>query len=178
MVQRERALEAIGRDVPGRQKPPTLSDQHVDGRQSLQDLLGHTSDLRLAGQIRDEHLNRATGDGPNLSGGGRGTVGSRPVIATWAPMAPRPTAVALPIPPVPPVTSTVSPVIGFMGAVLRMLVLITDLVVITAATGDTRVSKPAANKPRRLRLVNPNRARFHDGDHDLDTRTPAPRRRS
>src|SRR5882757_48867 len=38
--------------------------------------------------------------------------GSRPVMATRAPSAARPAAVALPIPLVPPVTSTVLPAIG------------------------------------------------------------------
>src|SRR5450755_206625 len=37
---------------------------------------------------------------------------SRPVIARCAPIAARPSAVALPMPPVPPVTSTVRPAIG------------------------------------------------------------------
>src|SRR3954465_3792209 len=37
---------------------------------------------------------------------------SRPLMATRAPSAARPAAVALPMPPVPPVTSTVLPAIG------------------------------------------------------------------
>ena len=140
MVQRERALETVGRDLPGRPEPADIVDQHIDRGQPVQDLRGHSAYLRLAGQVRDEHLDLAPDGGPNLGCGRRSTVGVPAGDRHLRAQSRQAQAVALPIPPVPPVTSTVSPVIGCMGAVLRMLVLITDLVVITATTGDARVS--------------------------------------
>ena len=115
VVEGEGALEPVGGEVPGVPVPPDVVDQHVDPRQALEHLVGQPAHLGLRRQVRDEHVHlpppaaRISRAAPSVRSR------SRPVIATCAPIAARPSAVALPMPPVPPVTRTVLPAIGNPG---------------------------------------------------------------
>src|SRR6266540_1538634 len=56
MVEGEGALEPVSGDVPGVPVPPDVVDQHIDPGEALEYLVSQPPHLRLAGQVRDEHV--------------------------------------------------------------------------------------------------------------------------
>jgi len=56
MVECERSLQAVRSDVPGIPVPADVVDQHIDAGQASKYLVSQPPDLRLGGQVRDEHV--------------------------------------------------------------------------------------------------------------------------
>ena len=68
MVEREGALETVGRDMSAVPVPADVVDQHIDAGVGLQHLTGQPPDLRLRREVCDEHIDARAGRGADLAG--------------------------------------------------------------------------------------------------------------
>src|ERR1022692_4537566 len=58
MVEGKGALEPVSGDVPGVPVPTDVVDQYIDPGKAPEYLVSQSAHLRLAGQVRDEHVHR------------------------------------------------------------------------------------------------------------------------